>query len=93
MANRRAEIDDLTASLNRCMLDNEALLAEKSVLVDEIAQYKQSGLDIDGSARSGLDGSSYSASSLRSSILSMAVMPYSSALFVGCEDGKIRCCY
>eukprot|EP00984_Skeletonema_dohrnii_P012913 scaffold5280_cov90-Skeletonema_dohrnii-CCMP3373.AAC.4 len=71
LANRRAEIDDLTASLNRCMLDNEALLAEKSVLVDEIAHYKQSGLDIDGSARSGLDGSSYSASSLRSSILSM----------------------
>ena len=30
---------------------------------------------------------------VRSSILSLAVMPYSRALFVGCEDGKIRCCY
>ncbi len=69
LANHRAEIDKLRASLNRCMLDNEALLAEKSTLVDEIAQYRQSGLD--GSDRSGLEGSSYSASSLRSSILSM----------------------
>ena len=69
LANHRAEIDELKASLNRCMLDNEALLAEKSALVDEIAQCRQWGLD--GSARSGLDGSSYSTSSLRSSILSM----------------------
>ena len=69
LANHRAEIDELKASLNRCMLDNEALLAEKSALVDEIAHYRQSGLD--ESAKSGLDGSSYSASSLRSSILSM----------------------
>ncbi len=69
LANYRTEIDELKASLNRCMLDNEALLAEKSALVDEIAHYRQPGLD--ESAMSGLDGSSYSTSSLRSSILSM----------------------
>ncbi len=69
LANHRAEIDELKASLNRCKLDNEALLAEKNALVDEIAHYRQSGLD--ESAKSGLDGSSYSTSSLRSSILSM----------------------
>ena len=51
LANRLAEIDDLKASLNRCMLDKEILVAETSALVDEIAQYRQSGLHLD-SARS-----------------------------------------
>jgi len=48
LANRRAEIDELMTRLSKCMLDNEALVAERSVLFEEIAQYKQSGLDLDG---------------------------------------------
>jgi WD40 repeat protein len=31
--------------------------------------------------------------SVRSSVVSMAILPYSRTLFVGCDDGKIRCCY
>jgi len=30
---------------------------------------------------------------VRSSVVSMVAMPYSRTLFIGCEDGKIRCCY
>jgi hypothetical protein len=30
---------------------------------------------------------------VRSNVVSLAAMPYSRILFVGCEDGKIRCCY
>jgi WD40 repeat protein len=30
---------------------------------------------------------------VRSNVVSLAAMPYSRTLFVGCEDGKIRCCY
>ena len=30
---------------------------------------------------------------VRSSVVSLAAMPYSRTLFIGCEDGKIRCCY
>ena len=30
---------------------------------------------------------------LRSSVVSMAAMPYTRALFVGCDDGKIRLCH
>ena len=71
LANRRAEIDELKASLNRCMSDNEVLAAETNALVDEIAQqqqYKQSGLDLESSNRSGL---SCSAPFLRNNILSI----------------------
>ena len=70
LANRRAEIDELKACLNRCMSDKEVLEAETNALVDEIAQqhqYKQSGLDLESSNRSGL---SFSAPFLRNNILS-----------------------
>ena len=30
---------------------------------------------------------------VRSSFVSMAAMPYSRTLFIGCDDGKIRLCY
>ncbi len=61
LANHRTKVDELKASLNRCMLENEALLAEKSALVHEIAQHRQSVLD----------GPSCSTTPLRSSILSI----------------------
>jgi regulator of replication initiation timing len=64
LANRRAEIDELTTRLNKCMVDNEALVAERSVLFDEIAQYKQSSLD-------GSISSPSSTPSFRSNMLSI----------------------
>ena len=65
LAYRLAEIDELKASLNRCMLDNEVFVAERSALVDEIAQCRQSGQDLESAtARS-------STSFHRNSILSI----------------------
>ncbi len=70
LANHWAKIDELEASLNRYMLGNETLLAEKSALVDELVQY-QCRQSLDESSRSDLEGVSCSVSSFRSSILSM----------------------
>ena len=45
LANRRAEVDELRARLNRYALENEALLAENSALVQEIAHCKKTNQD------------------------------------------------
>ena len=56
LANRRAEIDELKASLTRCMSDKEVLVAETSALVDELDHCRQSGLDPESIRSAGLDG-------------------------------------
>lgn len=60
LANRRAEIDELKASLTRCMSDKEVLVAETSALVDELDQCRQSGLNPESIRSPGLDGFSSS---------------------------------
>jgi regulator of replication initiation timing len=71
LANRRAEIDELKASLTRCMSDKEVLVVETSALVDDLDQCRQSGLDPESIRSAGFDGFNSSASFLRNNILSI----------------------